>query len=96
MNIKIEFIGFPIIYDLFPEGGHAYSFSENTIPHLIGDLIDKHGQRLEDALLDAGTKKMDPTIQVRINGKFILRDEIPQREIREGDSVTFLKLLAGG
>ena len=96
MNIKIEFIGFPVIYDLFPEGGHTYPFSGNTIRQLVGALIDKQGQRLKEALLDAGTDKMDPTIQVRINGKFILRDEIPQQEIQEGDQVTFLKLLAGG
>ena len=96
MNIKIEFIGFPVIYDLFPEGGHTYSFSGNSIPQLVEDLIAKHGQRLKDALLEAGTKKMDPTIQIRINGKFILKDEIQTYEIQEGDHVTFLKLLAGG
>jgi sulfur carrier protein ThiS len=96
MNIKIEFIGFPVIYDLFPEGGHTYPFSGNSIPQLVGDLIDKRGQRLKEALLDAGTNKMDPTIQVRINGKFILADEMQTYEIHEEDQVTFLKLLAGG
>jgi len=96
MIIKIEFIGFPVIYDLFPEGAHPYSFSGRTIPQLGEDLIDKHGQRFAEALLDARTKKMDPTIQIRINGKFILTDEIQTHEIHEGDHVTFLKLLAGG
>jgi sulfur carrier protein ThiS len=33
---------------------------------------------------------------MRINGKFILSDEIQTHEIHEGDHVTFLKLLAGG
>jgi sulfur carrier protein ThiS len=96
MNIKIEFIGFPVIYDLFPAGGHTYSFSGNSIPQLGEDLITKHGQRLQEALLDARTNKIDPTIQIRINGKFILSDEIQTHEIHEGDHVTFLKLLAGG
>jgi hypothetical protein len=96
MNIQIEFIGFPVIYDLFPEGSHAYSFSGNMVPELTEVLIDRHGQRLREALLDAGTGRMDPTIQIRINGKFLLKDDIPRREIREGDHVTFLKLLAGG
>jgi hypothetical protein len=96
MNIKIEFIGFPVIYDLFPEGGHPFSFSGNSIPQLAEDLIDKHGQRLKDAFLDARTKKMDSTIQIRINEKFILTDQIRTHEIHEGDHVTFLKLLAGG
>jgi sulfur carrier protein ThiS len=96
MNIKIEFIGFPIIYDLFPEGTHSYSLSGKTIPKLLEELIARYGQRLKESLLDIGPNKMDPTIQMRINGKFILTDEIQMHEIQEGDHVTFLKLLAGG
>ncbi len=96
MNIRIEFIGFPVIYDLFPEGSHAYCFSGNTISRLAEDLIGRYGERLKEALLDAGTGKMDPTIQIRINGEFVLKDDVPHQEILEGDQVTFLKLLAGG
>jgi sulfur carrier protein ThiS len=96
MVIKIEFIGFPVIYDLFPEGTHSYSLSGKTIPELLEALIDGYGQRLKESLLDIGTNKMDPTIQMRINGKFILADEIQTYEIHEEDRVTFLKLLAGG
>ena len=96
MNILIEFIGFPVIYDLFPEGAQAYSFSGKTIPQLVEDLICRHGRRLAEALLEAETSEMDPTIQMRINGSFILKEEIPKQEIRQGDHVTFLKLLAGG
>lgn len=96
MNVDVEFIGFPIIYDLFPEGRHRYSFSGNSIPQLVEDLIARYGQRLGEALRETGTKRMDPTIQMRINGKFILREEMAQQRIEEGDSLTFLKLLAGG
>ncbi len=96
MNIEIEFIGFPVIYDLFREGRHPYSFPGHSIPQLVEDLIAKYGQRLEDALLEAGTKRMDPTIQMRINGRFILKEEIARQELGEGDQLTFLKLLAGG
>jgi sulfur carrier protein ThiS len=96
MDIMIEFIGFPVIYDLFPEGTQAYSFSGKTIPQLVEDLIGRHGRRVTEALLEAGTPQMDPTIQTRINGSFILKEEIPKQEIRQGDHVTFLKLLAGG
>jgi sulfur carrier protein ThiS len=39
---------------------------------------------------------MDPTIQMRINGKFILKEEVDRQELGEGDQLTFLKLLAGG
>ncbi len=96
MKIEIEFIGFPVIYDLFPEGRHPCSFPGNSIPQLVEDLIARYGQRLEDALREAGTKRMDPAIQVRINSGFISKEEIAGRELREGDHLAFLKLLAGG
>ena len=96
MKIEIEFIGFPIIYDLFPEGRHPYSLSGNSVPQLVEDLIARYGQRLDEALREAGTKGMDPTIQIRVNEKFILREDMDRQELGEGDQVTFLKLLAGG
>jgi len=55
MNIEIEFIGFPVIYDLFPEDV-SILFPGNSIPQLVEDLIAKYGQRLEDALRDTGRK----------------------------------------
>ena len=96
MNIKIEFIGFPVIYDIFPEGPHPYAFPGETMPELIQSLIERNGTRLKESLLDTKTQSLDPTIQVMINRKFIPKDEIPSRRIEEGDHVTFLKLLAGG
>jgi sulfur carrier protein ThiS len=96
MNIKIEFIGFPLIYDIFPEGPHPYAFPGRTFFELIEDLIARHETRVRESLLDGRTRALDPTIQVTINRKFILKDEIPQQKIKEGDHVTFLKLLAGG
>jgi len=96
MNIKIEFIGFPVIYDIFPEGHHPFAFPGGTIPELIQSLIERNGTRLKESLLDPGKQLLDPTIQVMINKKFLPKEEIPSRRIEEGDYVTFLKLLAGG
>ena len=96
MNIKIEFIGFPVIYDIFPEGPHPYAFPGETIPELIQSLIERNGLRIKESLLDPRTQSLDLTIQVMINRKFLPKEEIPSRRIEEGDYVTFLKLLAGG
>ena len=96
MNIKVEFIGFPVIYDIFPEGPHPYAFPGDTLPELIQSLIERNGARLKESLLDTRTQSLDPTIQVMINKKFLLKEEIPSRRIKEGDQVTLLKLLAGG
>jgi sulfur carrier protein ThiS len=96
MNIKIEFIGFPVIYDIFPEGPHPYAFPGGTMPELIQSLIERNGVRVKESLLDPRMQSLDPAIQVMINKKFLPKEEIPSRRIDEGDHVTFLKLLAGG
>jgi sulfur carrier protein ThiS len=96
VNIKIEFIGFPVIYDIFPEGPHPCTFPGGTLLELIQSLIERNGARVQESLLDPGTQSLDPTIQIMINKKFLPKEEIPSRRINEGDHITFLKLLAGG
>jgi sulfur carrier protein ThiS len=96
MNIKIEFIGFPIIYDIFPEGPHPFAFPGETLSELIQSLIERSGVRVKESLLDPREQSLDPAIQVMINKKFLPKEEISWRRIDEGDHVTFLKLLAGG
>jgi len=96
MKIRIEFIGFPMIYDLFPEGAHSYVLEGETLAQLIEDVVLRNGSRIQEALLDPGTVELDPTIQIRVNARFIRRDEISRENIEEGDHVTFFRLLAGG
>lgn len=96
MKIGIEFVGFPVIYDLFPRGVHPYTLTGDTLLELVDDLICRNGSRIREALLDPGTEGLDPTMQISINAKFISRDEIPQRKIKDGDHITFFRLLAGG
>ncbi|MCX5907320.1 MAG: hypothetical protein NTY64_09065 [Deltaproteobacteria bacterium] len=96
MNIQIEFIGFPTIYDLFPEGAHSYTFAGRTIGELVGDLIEKNNPRVRETLLDGKTQTLDSSIQVTINRQFIKKEELQSRGIQEGDRVIFMRLLAGG
>jgi sulfur carrier protein ThiS len=58
-------------------------------------MFCKNGSRIQEALLDPRTKELDSTIQISINAKFISRYEIPQRKIKDGDHITFFRLLAG-
>jgi sulfur carrier protein ThiS len=96
MNIKIEFIGFPVIYDLFPEGPHSYTLPGDTLSQLIENLVAHSDPRVKESLLDPGTKSLDPTIQIMVNRKLVSKDQIQEQKVREGDQVTFMKLLAGG
>ncbi len=96
MQIEVEFIGFPTVYDIFPEGRHRVAFEGKTIRDLVENLIAQKGARLKEALLDPGTGRLDPTIQVCLDKRFLARDEIPDVSVEEGNCVTFLRLLAGG
>jgi len=96
MRIEIEFIGFPMIYKIFPEGSHPYAFLGDTLSELIDELIKRHGQQFRELFLDQRTHTLDPTIQIMINRKYVGREDIPHQRIGEYDKVTFLRLLAGG
>jgi sulfur carrier protein ThiS len=96
MQIEVEFIGFPMIYDIFPEGRHRVSFEGQTLHELIEHLMARNGERLKAAFMEPGSDRFDPTIQVSLNKRFLARQEIPQADVGDGDCVTFLRLLAGG
>jgi sulfur carrier protein ThiS len=96
MNITIEFIGFPLIYDLFPEGFNSYNFQGDTLADLICDLVNRGEPKVKESLLDLRLKALDPTIQIMINKKLVSKDKISEEKIKEGDLVTFMRLLAGG
>ena len=96
MKIQLEFIGFPVIYDLFPEGPHSYSFPGGTLPGLIEDLVAHGDPRVKESLLNSGMKALDPTIQIMVNQKLVPKTKIQEQKVGEGDHITFLKLLAGG
>jgi sulfur carrier protein ThiS len=96
VNIQLEFIGFPMIYDLFPEGSHPYTLAGNTLAQLIEDLADHKDIRVKESLLDPGTGNIDPVIQVMVNQKLVPKTEIQGQKVGDGDHITFLKLLAGG
>lgn len=96
MNIQIEFIGFPGIYDIFPEGSHPYSFQGESLPQLLQHLMERDDQRTAESLMDVRTRSLDRTVQIRVNGEFIEAGQIQEQKIQEGDHVTFLRLLAGG
>lgn len=96
IQIEIIFIGFPKIYDYFRRDQVNHSFSGKTLSDLVTDLITHHGEPIRKSLLEERTQKLDPTIQVRINEKFVKGQDFDRQIIEKGDKVVFLRLLAGG
>ena len=96
IQIEILFTGFPKIYDFFSRSRITYVFSGETVLDLVQDLIAHYGKPVMGALLDERTQRLDPTIQVRINEKYVRGEDLGRQGIEQGDKVIFLRLLAGG
>jgi hypothetical protein len=96
VQIEILFTGFPKIYDFFSRNRITYTFSGKTVLDLVQDLIAHYGEPVMGALLEERTQRLDPTIQVRINEKYVKGEDLGRQGIEQGDKVLFLRLLAGG
>jgi sulfur carrier protein ThiS len=96
INIEVVFIGFPKIYDFFLGDRVRHSFSGKTLSDLLEDLIAHYGEPVRKFLLEKSTQKLDPTIQVMLNGNRVRREDFHRHAIEEGDTLTLLRLLAGG
>ena len=94
--IEIKMVGFPTLYDFLKRDRIRHVFAGHTLKHLIEDLFHAYGEKIKDAFWDQRINRLDPTIQVMINGEFVESCDFENVEISEDDHVSFLKLLAGG
>lgn len=89
-------MGFHQIYNLLPEGLPEFNFQGRTLLELVNELIERNGVQFKESFWDSRLEALDPTIQIMINNRLIPKDKIPEEIIKDGDIVTFMKLLAGG
>jgi sulfur carrier protein ThiS len=96
IQIEVVFMGFPKIYDFFLRDRIRHSFSGKTLSDLVENLIAQYDEPIRRSLLEERTQKLDPTIQVRVNGNYVKREDFDRQTIEDGDNIIFLRLLAGG
>ena len=92
--VEITLVGFPILYDVLESD--RIIFSGHTLKDLIEDLFRNYGEKIKGNFWDQRIDRLDPTIQVMINGKFVKASDPQSVEISKDDHVTFFRLLAGG
>ena len=95
-SVEIELVGFPILYDFLKSDRIRHIFSGHTLKDLIEDLFHNYGEKIKETFWDRRIDRLDPTIQVMINGKFVKASDPQSVEISKDDHVTFFRLLAGG
>jgi len=67
----------------------------NTVKNVIDELIRRYGKKVRDALYDQ-EGNFDPMIQIAHDGKSFIPANKHDTPLHDGDSLTFMLLLAGG
>lgn len=95
MHITIQAFGLPTLKELLGDSCRV-EFSGKTLTDLLEQLTALHGDRLRHVLLDENGG-LDMGIQVMINKKkFVRRKDFSRQRLRDGDTVFFMMLAAGG
>lgn len=94
-GVEITFLGFPTLYDFFHGDRLLHSFTGSTMRDLLEGLFRRYGETMKESLWDPRTNRLDPAIQIVVNGRYVEgdRDDLP---LSDGDRVKFMRLLAGG
>ncbi len=95
MKINVEFLGFPMISDVVGKKKLELDISGNTVKNVIDELIKRYGKKVRDAFYDQ-EGNFDPMIQIAHNGKSFIPSNKHDTPFNDGDSLTFMLLLAGG
>lgn len=95
MKITLELLGLPTLSAIIGKKTEVQMPGE-TVSDLISYLTKRHGPKVNQVLLDTeGT--LDNTIQVMVNDAgFLHRESLSEKILKEGDTVRFLLLAAGG
>jgi sulfur carrier protein ThiS len=95
MKITVESLGLPTLSAVIGKKAEL-EFKGGTVADLVGQLVGRFGPKARGLLLD-GEGQLDLTIQVMVNDEgFLTREDLPRRELRDGDRIRFMLLVGGG
>lgn len=95
MKVKIEIVGVPMLSDVIGKKKFELEVPGKTVKDLIEELIGKYGGKVRNVLYgEKGT--FDPMIQIALNGEKWIPADRHDTTLRDGDTLIFMILLAGG
>ncbi len=94
MKIKLK-IFLPLLPEVIGRKELEVKFAGETVNDLIAHLITQYGRKAAKALYDS-TGKLDPVIQVLLNGKEWVTHDRLDTALQDGDEVMFMIMMAGG
>jgi MoaD family protein len=94
MKVNLELF-LPVLPETIGRKKLEVEFAGETVNDLIDHLVARYGRPARQALYDK-QGKLDPVVQVLINGEaWVYHDQL-DTTLQDGDSVVFMLMLAGG
>jgi sulfur carrier protein ThiS len=95
MKITVESLGLPTLSAVIGKKTDL-DFDGGTVADLVDRLVGRFGPKAREVLLDGGGQ-LDLTIQVMVNDEgFLARENLPERQLKDGDRIRFMLLVGGG
>ena len=95
MKVNLRLMALPRLAKAMGAKELEVEFPGETVADLLDHLVQEYGRPAREALLDEGGD-LDAIIQILVNEKqWVVHDELDVA-LKEGDSVIFMLLVAGG
>jgi molybdopterin converting factor small subunit len=95
MKINVEFLGLPMISNVVGGKKLELELSGKSVKDVIAELIKRFGKEVRDTFYDRDGN-FDLLIQIVLNRKSLIPADKHDMPLKEGDSLTFMILVAGG
>ena len=95
MYVKVKTLGPPSLAELVGKE-RVLECPKGSIKDLVDTLIERYGSAAGHVILDK-SGNLDRSIQVVINDRdYVKAQDFEKALLKDGDSVTFMMLIAGG
>jgi len=95
VRVNIQVLALPMLSEALGAKELTVDFEGEAVADLLDHLVLRYGQKAKKALQDE-SGQLDMSIQILLNGKeWITHDRLDTR-LKEGDSIAFMLLAAGG
>jgi len=94
MKIYLKIL-LPVLPEAIGRKELEVEFAGETVNDLIRYLVERYGQRARQALYDE-KGKLDPVVQVLLNGREWITHDRLDTPLQDGDNVVLMIMMAGG
>ena len=96
MKVTVECLGLPALSAVIGKKTDLQIENGASLSDLVHQITGLFGFKAREVLLD-GDGQLDLTIQVMVNDEgFLAREDLPRRELKDGDRIRFMLLVGGG